>query len=205
MAVPSRAVVTLPNLLSASRLVLAPFLLGAGLGGRVHLYLVLLAWSLLSDFFDGKIAWLLRQTTEFGARLDSAADCAFYLAAPLGAWAAFPVIRAEQGVTTAVILASYALPVLYGFQKYRRLTAYHTLAARAVGALLPAGFVLLLAAGEDWLLHAAAVVLALSAMEEIAITASLPRWRTNVPSLRAAHRLGRSPVPASSPSPRRSL
>ena len=48
---------------------------------------------------------------------------------------------------------------------------------------MAAGALALVAAQSDALFHAATVVLALSAVEEIAITAVLPSWRSDVPSL----------------------
>jgi CDP-diacylglycerol--glycerol-3-phosphate 3-phosphatidyltransferase len=98
------------------------------------------------------------------------------------------VLREREWVTLIVILQAYVVPIAIGYAKFHRLTAYHTLAARAAGILLGVAFVLFVTLGLTWPLRAAAVVLVASAIEEIAITALLREWRSNIWSVRHALR-----------------
>jgi CDP-diacylglycerol--glycerol-3-phosphate 3-phosphatidyltransferase len=183
--------VNLPNLLSLLRLVAAPVLLLLAAAGRPTAYLVLLAAALLSDAVDGFLARRLGQTSELGARLDSWGDFAIYMTVPLGAWWLWPEVILREATFAAAVVASYVFPVVLGFLKYRRLTSYHTWGAKLSGVLLSAGALLLFAGGPAWPFRLAVAVLVLAELEEIAITAVLPEWRANVPTLRHALRLRR--------------
>ena len=69
---------TIPNLLTCSRFVIAPFLLALAWLGYENVFLILLAISFLTDALDGFVARLLEQTSELGARLDTLADLVIY-------------------------------------------------------------------------------------------------------------------------------
>jgi phosphatidylglycerophosphate synthase len=171
------SIVTLSRLLSV-----ACMLVAAGLGS-VRVWVALFAYALLSDVIDGPIARALGTASERGAMLDSIADCALYLTVPVAALLLFPWLRVAEGAVILTITVAYAAPVACGFCKFRRLTSYHTTAARIAGVLVCSAFLLLLAIRLAWPLHLAAVVLVVSALEEIAITVTLPAWRSGVPSL----------------------
>jgi CDP-diacylglycerol--glycerol-3-phosphate 3-phosphatidyltransferase len=81
------------------------------------------------------------------------------------------------------VFAAYAIPVCYGMLKFRRLTSYHTTAARVSGVLVVAAAALVFIAHLTWPLYVAAAVLVVSALEEVAITYALDAWRAEVPSL----------------------
>jgi len=180
-----------PNLLSGLRIALVPALLHLAWTGRSTLFLVTLAVSLLSDLVDGQLARALDQTSELGARLDSWGDFATYMTVPICAWWLWPdLIRRETPFVVAVIL-SYAVPIAIGFLKYRRLTSYHTWGAKLSAVLMGAGALTLFAGGPAWPFRLATGVLVIAEIEEMAITAILSEWRSNVPSLRHAMRIGR--------------
>jgi phosphatidylglycerophosphate synthase len=179
---------SIPNLISLSRLVaLAALLVAASFGARA-VCLGLFAYCLVSDVVDGRLARALRQVSVLGARLDSAADCALVLTFPFVALLLFPSLRATETATILLVFAGYGVPMAYGLLKYRRLTSYHTTAARAAAVSLAGTFFLFLAAGIAWPLRAATGLLLLSAVEELAITRALPAWRADVSSLRGALR-----------------
>jgi phosphatidylglycerophosphate synthase len=185
--------ITLPNLLTASRLVTVPLLFVAAVRGSVIWFAALFFWACLSDVLDGRAARWLQQASPLGSLLDSTADAAFYLTAPFAAAILYPWLLQREWVTLALIIASYTLPVLYGFLKYRRLTAYHTIGARLSGSLICIAFFAMIAFTVVWPLRLATAVLVLSQLEEVAITTVLPRWRANVSSLRHALRLRAAP------------
>ena len=177
-----------PNLLSVSRLVAVAGMLLAAWYSSTGLCVGLLVYALASDVLDGYLARALGTVSVRGAQLDSAADCALFLTLPAVALRLFPSLRASEGTTVALVFAGYALPVFYGLLKFRRLTSYHTTAARAAAVLLSAAFFLFLATDIGWPLRVATGVLVLSAIEEMAITRTLSEWHANVPSLRHALR-----------------
>jgi len=84
-------------------------------------------------------------------------------------------------------VASYVAPVAIGFLRYGRLTSYHTRGARLAAYLGGASTLVVFAGGPALPFRLATAVLVLAELEEIAITAVLPTWHANVPSL--AHAL----------------
>ena len=93
-------------------------------------------------------------------------------------------------------LFAFAVPTLVGLAKFRRVTSYHTRAAKAVAIVMGAGLLLFLGFDSPWLFQAAVILLLVEAIEEIAITAVLPQWRANVPSIFSALRIARGAAPA---------
>jgi CDP-diacylglycerol--glycerol-3-phosphate 3-phosphatidyltransferase len=157
-------------------------------------FALILGYALISDLIDGSIARWTGTASPLGARLDSIADAAVYLTAPIAALALYPVLREREWITILVVVAAYVVPITTGFFKYGRLTAYHTLGARAAAILLGIGALSFVTLGATWPLRVAAAVLALSALEEIAITSVLAEWRPNVWSLVHAMRLRDEPA-----------
>jgi hypothetical protein len=92
-------------------------------------------------------------------------------------------------VPVLVVAAAYLVPIVFGAFKYRRLTCYHTFAARLAAVLLSVTFFIVLATGTAWPFVVATCVLVFSAVEEMIITWILPAWQANVPSARYAARL----------------
>jgi CDP-diacylglycerol--glycerol-3-phosphate 3-phosphatidyltransferase len=171
------------NLLSAFRLIAAPFLLYLAWTQRPGLFLVLLAITLLSDAIDGFIARRLHMTSELGTRLDSWGDLVTFLVIPLCAWWLWPdIIRREAGYVL-LVLAAYGVPIVVGLLKFRQLTSYHVWSAKLVAVLMSIAIFFLFMSDIAWPFRFAAVLLGLSACEEIAITLWLPELRSNVRSV----------------------
>jgi cardiolipin synthase len=80
----SDRVLTIPNLLSAVRLLLVPVFLVLVLAGEDVAALVVIIISSASDYLDGIIARRFDQMTRLGRLLDPAADRLFILAAVIG-------------------------------------------------------------------------------------------------------------------------
>jgi CDP-diacylglycerol--glycerol-3-phosphate 3-phosphatidyltransferase len=176
------------NFLSASRIVAGIALLVAAGLGMPRLVLVLLAYALLSDAIDGRVARASGTVSERGARLDSIADSVIYLTMPFVAFLLFPWLRTTETVWGVLVLLGYAVPITYGFAKFHRLTSYHTTLARVASVVLSISFFVLLATHIAWPFHGATVILLLSALEEISITWTLPAWRADVGSIWAVRR-----------------
>lgn len=184
---------TIPNALSALRLVLAPVLLWLAWTGRPGAFLVTLSVSLLSDLVDGWLARRFGQATQLGTLLDSWGDLVTYTTVPLCAWWLWPELIRQEAQYAAAIVSAYVFPIVLGYLKYGRLTAYHTYGAKLSSLLVGPSALLLFLGGPAEPFRVATCVLVLAELEEIAITTLLPEWRANVPSLLHAQRLLRGP------------
>jgi CDP-diacylglycerol--glycerol-3-phosphate 3-phosphatidyltransferase len=184
--------VNLPNAISALRLLLAPVLLVLAHARAAHAFLVVLCVSLVSDIVDGKLARRLGLQSELGAALDSWGDFATYMLVPVCAWWLRPeFVRREAGYFVAVVV-SYTLPVAIGFVRYRRLTSYHTRAAKLAAYAVGGATVVIFADGPAWPFRLATAALVYAELEEILITFTLATWQANVPSLAEARRRARA-------------
>ena len=120
----------LPNLLSGLRLALVPALLALAWTGHPIAFLCLFAFSLSTDLVDGFLARRWKASSEVGAKLDSWGDLATYAVFPLCAWWLFrDKVLAQLGFVLAALIA-FVAPTLVGLAKFRRITSYHTRAAK---------------------------------------------------------------------------
>jgi CDP-diacylglycerol--glycerol-3-phosphate 3-phosphatidyltransferase len=182
---------SLPNLLSAFRLVMVPVLLWLAWHGHGTAFLLAFGAALASDVADGFVARRTGTSSELGAKLDSWGDLANYLVLPISAWWLWPERILAQLALVAIALVAFLAPTLVGFLKFRRLTSYHTRAAKLSAIVMGSGLLLYLGAGVVWLFQIAVILLVIEAIEEIAITTVLPEWRANVPSIFEALRVSR--------------
>lgn len=182
---------TVPNLLSCVRFLLLPLLLALAWLGHTRLLLLTLVISLLTDILDGRLARLLNQRTELGAKLDSWADVATWLTLPLCAWWLRPEVLRQESPWLVGGIGFFLASVLFGFIKYRRLISYHTWGAKVLAGVVGVTVLAFFAGAPGWVLRIAMPLVALSAIEEMLITAALPEWRANVPSLWHALKLRR--------------
>ncbi len=183
---------TLPHLLSLFRLASMPALLVLAWTGRDYGFVALLAAMLLSDVLDGWLARHLGVESELGARLDSCGDLATWLSLPICVWWLWPELVIDQAVFVVLIAQAYLLPIAAGLTKFHRLTSYHTRGAKASAVAMGAAFVPLVGYGEPLPFQLATALFCVSAFEELAITATLPHWRADVPTLLHARRLARA-------------
>ena len=180
------------NLITACRIALTPVLLWLAWQGKEHAFLFCLIGALLSDIIDGQIARRFNLTSELGARLDSWADLLTYAAVPIATWWLRPDVVSSEKIVFYAAVASYAIPVVVGFIKFKQLTSYHTLMARVSAYLLGISVIVMFAHGPLLPLRIAVAILVLAEFEEICITLVLPEPRLNVRSLRKALELRRS-------------
>ena len=183
--------VNVPNALSLLRLSLVPVLLTLAWNGWGKIFFSLLVFSLLTDALDGWLARKLNQATEFGARLDSWADLLTSLSLPIAGWWLRPeVVREEAGFLLAGI-TFYLLAPICGWLKFRRLTSYHTWAAKSAAVALAIAVIVIFAGGPGWLLRIAMPLAVVACVEEIIMTTVLKQWQANVPTLWHAMQLQR--------------
>lgn len=195
----------LPNAFTATRLALVPVLLLLAAAGASGAFVALLAVAFATDALDGFLARRLRLESELGARLDSRADLALWLALPIATWLLRPdFVRAELA-NIALLLASLALPLAAGLAKFGRVPSYHTWLAKGTAVALAGAMLAIFLAGPLWPLRVATGLALLCALEEVAITALLTGPRADVRSWRAALRVRaaqatRSTTPSAGPS-----
>ena len=174
---------SIPNLLSMARLALVPALIGLALAAKAQVFLMILAVSLLSDAFDGYLARKLNQATELGAKLDSWGDVLTYGAMIFGLYWIWPQIFAEQLWFLVAATLSFVMPVVYALKKFGEYPSYHTLGAKTAAVLMAPAFYSLILLGWDLFFQAVIVFHIVVAFEEMAITSTLSRPRTNVISI----------------------
>jgi len=183
MTSPVSASLTLPNLLSGFRLLSAPVLLLLAVVGQRDAFIWLLAVAFLTDAVDGVLARYSGQTSRLGARLDSLADVAVYMATAISLLLLWPALVRSEWLAIAAVVISVVLPALAGLLRFGRLTSYHTLLVKvAVVATAFSLFVMLLGISV-WPFRVAAMLAVLGALEEVAITAVLREERSDVLSL----------------------
>jgi len=175
-------VINLPNVLSALRIALVPVLLVLAWQGQQKLFLATLALSLSTDVLDGFAARRLRQCSTLGTKLDSWGDLLTYGAAIPAIFVLWPEAVRAEWAWVGLALVAFTLPIVYGVAKFGRITSYHTYGAKLSAVLGGPGILLLLGLGEPTLFRVAAAVVAVSAVEEMAITTRLSAWRANIPS-----------------------
>ncbi|MBL4638353.1 MAG: CDP-alcohol phosphatidyltransferase family protein [Proteobacteria bacterium] len=174
---------TIPNLLTCSRFVIAPFLLALAWLGYENAFLILLAISFLTDALDGFVARLLEQTSELGARLDTLADLVIYTSLAIAVWWLWPETVKRELAYVLLTITSYITPILFGFIKFHALTSYHTWLVKLAVVLLGLSFFILFIFDLAWPFHVAAFVCALAAIEEVAISFCADDIQSDIPSL----------------------
>lgn len=180
---------SVPNLLSAIRLICAPGLLALAGMQLPEFFLWTFTVLLLTDWLDGRIARWSGQETTFGARLDSIADVTTYVAVLLGSYWLKPDLIGAEVPLILIAAGSYVFSIGVCVLRFRRLPTYHTLAAKLCWALTGLGIIFVLLSVSVWPLRVAMGAIMAANLEATAITLLIPHWRANVPTL--YHALGR--------------
>jgi len=173
----------IPNILSASRIILAPVLLYLAWSGQKNLFLIVLAVSLLSDALDGPLARKLHATSATGAQLDSIGDLATYVVLPVCAWWLWPEIIIREAPYVVIAVCAYFLPLIAGLVKFHTVPSYHTYAAKAAAIIMSVAMLFLFLTEFNTLFRIASIYQAIVALEEIVITVQLKEPRSDIRSI----------------------
>jgi len=176
----------LPNLVSATRILIAPLLFAFAIQQMETWFLGALIFSGLTDVIDGFLARRLKLTSALGAHLDSWGDFVIYVSMAACAWILWPQLTAEVLFHYTLILISILLPAGIGLVKFGKLTGYHTWSVKIAVLVTFAGYILLYAGIAAWPFVLASWLCVIAGAEEILITLVLRRERTDVRSLWAA-------------------
>ena len=180
-----------PNVLSATRIALTPAVLTAAMAGSKPWFVGLLAGALLTDAFDGFLARRLNAFSDFGRKLDSAADYLTMTTGLAGIALLWPEIVRRELPWIVTVLAAFFAVIVYGFARLGRAPCYHTWMSKigAVGCALS-----LIPLLNDWTaqpFHILTILQVVGGIEELAIVMAVP-WHTGeMPTLWHALRLRR--------------
>jgi CDP-diacylglycerol--glycerol-3-phosphate 3-phosphatidyltransferase len=173
-----------PNVLSATRIVVAPLMLLCAVTGHEREFTWLLVPALLTDAADGWIARGLGVQSNLGARLDSLGDSLVWYAGLAGLIAFQRDVLAAHALLFGAVIACWLLESGLAWLRYRRLSSFHTWLSKLAGVLLSVYVVTLFIWGH-WqpLLVLAATASILASLEEMVLLAMLPEWRSDVPGV----------------------
>jgi cardiolipin synthase (CMP-forming) len=146
---PTDRIVTIPNILSVLRLLGVPLFLWLLLGPEADVAaLVVLMLAGATDYFDGKIARALGQTSKLGVLLDPAADRLYILATLI----AFVVRDVIPWWLAALIVGRDALlaPTVLLLRRHRYPPLNVSYLGKAATFCLLYAFPLLLIGAHDW-------------------------------------------------------
>ena len=172
-----------PNLLSGVRIALMPALLMVALGGSRPWFVGLLAAALATDALDGFFARRFNAHTEFGRKLDSAADYLTLMTGLAGIGLLWPDITHRELPWIAVGLTAFFGVVVLGFVRLGRAPCYHTWCAKVGVVACALSLIPLLASWTAGPFHGAIGLLVLAGIEEMAIVLLVPEQTGEVATL----------------------
>lgn len=159
---------TLPNLLSALRLLMFPVLIYFSYTAQERAFAWLFMASLFSDIADGYLARKLNMVTSFGSKLDSWGDLTNFLAAIYGIYKLYPDEFSSHSILFIILFALNLFGISLLFLKFKRLIGMHLYSSKITGYVQ--GFFLMcwfLLGFNDLLFMSMFTIGALSYLEEI--------------------------------------
>ena len=179
---------TLPNLVSSTRILIAPLMFVFAFLQMETWFLAALIFSACTDVLDGLLARKLNMITPLGAHLDSWGDFTIYSTVAICAWILWPEITQRELLYYMLILFSFLLPALVGVVKFGKFTGYHTWSVKIAVFVTFVGYIALYAEIAAWPFMLASFLCVYAGLEEILITLVLREERTDVRSIVAALR-----------------
>ena len=180
-----------PNLLTATRIALMPAVLAAALAGSRWWFTALIAAALATDALDGFLARRLKAFSEFGRKLDSAADYVTLVAGVWGIALLWPDVMRRELPWVVTGLAAFLAVIVYGFLRLGRAPCYHTWASKILAVACGPTLIPLLAEWSAVPFHGVMTLLVLCGAEEILIAALVPWHVGEMPTVWHAWRLRR--------------
>lgn len=174
-------IATLPNLLSAYRLLALPFIVYCILKGDKTTYIALLSINLVTDILDGLIARAFKQETEFGARLDSLADIGTYFMAFAGLIVLESDFVNKHIVEFNILISLYITPQIISLLRFKRTTSLHLYSNKVVGYLQGIFIVWYFNFGcTTWYFYLMLIFSYIAYLEELIILLTIQHLRSNV-------------------------
>ena len=175
---------TIPNIISASRLIIDPLILYFIISGRENLYAIFLTINLVSDALDGFLARKLKQETELGAKLDGFADNFTYVLAFIGIFV-FRMDDIRPHLVSFIIMVTMLVStVIVSLIKFGKFPSYHLYTTKIGGYIEGIFFISLFTIGLIKPYYYFMVAWAImGAIECIAINLLIPEMRSNIKGL----------------------
>ncbi len=175
---------TIPNALSFYRLLAFPVILYLALAGYEQAFAVLIVINLVTDVLDGFLARMLKQTSEFGAKIDSIADMGTYLLVFLGIglfkWDDFAPHILSFGTFIGLLIVSLTLSLI----KFGRFPSLHLYSWKIGGYIQGIFFVVLFIFGFYTPFYYIMITWGILAfLEHIVIQLIIPEMRSNAKGL----------------------
>src|ERR1041385_290259 len=173
------------NGITVYRLIASPVLMVLIFTGKEELFKWLLALSFFTDFIDGFLAREFKVASVFGSRLDSVADDLTIVAAITGLFVLkFDFVKTQWGIIIP-LLALYLFQTALALYRYKKISSFHTYAAKCAAILQGFFLVLIFFLPQPLylLFYGMSAVTALELIEEIILVLHLPRWQANVKGL----------------------
>lgn len=178
-----------PNLVSGARIALMPAVLTVAIAGSRPWFVGLVAASLATDVLDGYLARRLDAFSDFGRKLDSAADYLTMMTGLAGIALLWPDIVHRELPWIVSGLAAFFAVVVYGFARLGRAPCYHTWGVK-LGVFGCALSLIPLLLGRTALpFHLAIVWLICAGLEEMLIALLVPSHTGEMPTAWHAWRL----------------
>jgi CDP-diacylglycerol--glycerol-3-phosphate 3-phosphatidyltransferase len=191
---PSKRWRTLPNWVTAVRVLGSPGLIFLAMAGKPFWLTAFAVLLVFTEWFDGFLARRLDVTSALGARLDTIADGIFYSSLLSAVVILRPGMISRETIWIVMAVASYLLSWLASGIKFRCLPSYHTWAAKGVWGIVGLGILFLLSDTSPWPFRIAMACVAVANLEAICITMVLPKCKVDVPTLWHALRPSRYPA-----------
>ena len=129
--------VTIPNILSLSRLILLPILfIFVNMENMEIAFIISYAILGSTDYFDGLVARKLNQTSELGKRLDSIADLPFYISSAYFIAKLRPEYLEPNYTILYIFFGLLALSFLISGIKLKQPMLMHTYMLKFIGVLV---------------------------------------------------------------------
>ena len=190
MVAPSKS--SLPNLLSAVRILLMPTALMAAFAGSKPWFAVVLVVALATDAIDGMIARWLHAESDFGRKLDSAADYLTLMGGLAGIALLWPDIMRRELPLVATGLTMFFAVIVYGLLRLGRAPCYHTWIAKVAAVGCALSLVPLLGEWSEVPFHWSMALQILGGVEELLMILLIPWHQGEVPTLWHALKLRRN-------------
>ncbi len=176
--------INIPNAVSFYRLLAFPLIFYLAMAGYETAFAVLIVINLVSDVLDGILARLLKQQTEFGAKLDSIADIGTYFLVFLGIWMFKRADFAPHVVSFSTFIGLLIVALGLSVIKFGRFPSLHLYSWKIGGYIQGTFFVILFAFGFNTPFYYFMVAWGILAfLEHIIIQLIIPEMQSNAKGL----------------------
>ena len=173
-----KSIFTFPNILSLSRIILAPTILFIN-DNKYILFSVLIIIG-LTDILDGYIARKYKNETIIGSWLDSISDFVFYVLLVIYAiiYEFDTIYEIKYYVTIIVVLKS--MTIVLGYVKHKKFCFLHTFGNKISGIIIFVGFCIFVLSKNLIIINIGIILSIISSLEELIITIIGKEYKENI-------------------------